>query len=201
MNLKRLGQLLIFASITLAGVVGYGVHTYVKGVEANYGTTVKAIVAAEPIPARTVITEKMLEIRYIPLQALLPGMVREEHKDQLIGKNLLVAARPGDVLTRSMAGIAPTSSPDARSYAVYQGDRVVFPDDLTAVDQVDLLASYKDKDGKMVSKVILQGVTVISVKTEGRSQVAVLALSSDDAETLAWYENFGQQLRLLKVGG
>jgi hypothetical protein len=199
-NLRRLGQVLLLVSIMLGSLVGYMLHSYVKGLEASYGTTVKAIVAADAIPARTVITDKMLKIHYIPLQAFLPGMVREESKAELIGQTLLVAVRPGDVVTLPMAGAAPSDNPNARSYSLAQTDRVVIPEDLTGADKVDLLASYKDKDGKLITKVILQGVRVVNVKAEGRQRVVALALSSADAETLAWYENFGQQLRLLRVG-
>lgn len=200
MNLKRLGQILILTAVVLAVFAAWSVQNYVSTVQAKYGTTVKVVVAAQPIQARAVITEKMLDYHQIPLQAMLVGMVRVENQKDLIGQTLLVSLRPGDVLTKAMIGSNRTDDPNLRTYSMIMSERVLFPDGLANGDQVDLLASYKDKEGKQLSKVILTGIKVLEVKKEDRLQVVVLAVSAGDAETLAWYENFGQQVRLLRRG-
>lgn len=200
MNLKRLGQVLILAAIALVTFTAWGVQRYVNTVAAKFGTTVRVVVASQAIPARTVITDKMLDYRQIPLQAMLPGMYKQQSEQDLVGQTILVGVRQGDVVTRSMIGGGGVADPNVRSYAVVMTDRVIFPPDVASGERVDVLASYKDKDGKPQSKVILSGLSIMEVKKEDRLQTMVLAVSPSDAETLAWYENFGQQVRFLRHG-
>jgi Flp pilus assembly protein CpaB len=193
-----LGQLLIATSLVLAALTAFSLQRYVASVEAQNGIIVKVLVAAEEIPPRTVLTEQMLDFRHGPLQAMLSGMVPADRTAELIGQTLLVGARKGDVITRAMTGAAQTTDPNLRAYPLYQSERVILPADLAAGDTVDLLASFKDQNGKPVSKVVLTGLRVLHAQQQDRNYQVVLAVSAGDAETLAWHENFGQQLRLLR---
>jgi Flp pilus assembly protein CpaB len=198
MNLRRRGGLLLSMAVVLGVATTVLISRYLATLEGQFGVQVMVLTAQTDIPAAQPIRDEMLTAKPVPARYLLPGMIRQGEKGRLLGRQLVSAVRSGQLVAESL--LSPTTEVDTtpRAFSLLSSGRVIF-DDLRAGDRVDVLAVYKLGSQEKV-ETVMRNLSVLGMKsTEGRSTTMVtLSLTPTQSERLAWFENFGSQIRLLK---
>lgn len=162
----------VFIGLAAAG----GVFVYVQSVQKKAAQTqvvlINVIVAKEPIPARTVIEEKMLEGKQLPEPAVTPEMIR--NNQEILGKVTTSAIIVGEIIQRPK--IAEKGAGMGLSFIVPHGKRAltVKVDDVLGVaglikpgDFVDVLSTFDipkvstNVEGQQVQTTESMAVTVL----------------------------------------
>lgn len=194
LDLRRRGRLLLSLSIVLGCLAAWAVHTRLREMERQLGVRVEVIVASADIPANAEIQAEMLTWREVPLRYVLAGMVPATDQVDLVGGRAAVPIGQGQPVTRTLV-VHPVSDLSLRSYTL-TGSATVILGALEAGDRVDILAVYRAETGER-SEIVMRDIQVVEVQADGKP-AATLAVTQAQAEQLAWLENFGKQLRLLR---
>ncbi|HBN09748.1 MAG TPA: Flp pilus assembly protein CpaB [Cyanobacteria bacterium UBA8530] len=161
---------MLIAALSIAGIASLLAITYLSsaGDKIMAGAAkIDVVVPAKDIPARTQISEGMLEVRSMPQGFLPKGYLGK--KDDVVGKVALTNLVKEEVLLdirvsppSAMTGIAPKLLPNERAFILDLGEAselaLIKPD-----DHLDLIANISDPTEKLISTPILQMVRVLSV--------------------------------------
>lgn len=198
MDLRRRGQWLLASSLLLGCLTAWVVVEQVSAARQALGQFETVLVAAREIPSQTLIDRSMLESRPMPARYLLPGMLPKGMADQVEGAVTVVPIQAGSPIIRSMLRESSAQDPDKRTYTLAASRQVVFAG-LRQGDRVDVLAVFEhEKQGG--TNFIIRDVEIVAAWENARVAHVTLSLTPDDAMLLAYYENFGRQLRLLRQG-
>lgn len=218
--MENINKKIAIIAIGAALITSFLIYLFLSGVNStgNTSKTKMAYVAAENIPAKVVITDKMVDEVKVPLDITLP--IGASDKKEIIGKmtkEKIVKGEP--ILIERLYKEKMTTMP----YIIPKGMRAVtisvnevsqVSTFMTPGDYVDIIATYEEKDkeinGRKIyypkyTKVLLQNVQVIGIGRnmeevnvkDGELPTSVtLALSLLDAEKLVLSEESGT-LRLV----
>lgn len=198
LDLRRRGRWMLVASILLGTLAGWAVTEQMDQLRRVHGTTVEVLVASRPITAQTVVTKEMLTSRAVPQRYVMKGMIAETERNQVVGSSVLISLPKDALLTADMLRSPTAQDSSTRPYMLSTSRQVVFWG-LKQGDLVDVMAIYEaDNDGK--TALIAEAVPVLSAWEENRVGYISLAVSPNQAQMLAYFENFGKQLRILRRG-
>lgn len=184
-------KLILILAIVFALLAAFGAYQYLESVKDTYRTSgnyAQVAVAKHRIPAKTPITEQMLEFKEMPVEYIMPGAVVDT-KDA-VGKLARSDFYPGEqVFTSKLIG--PNDPAGGLAAKVEQGKRAVTipASNVSALhgllgigDSVDVMVTFNtDTDPKFTAtSTIIQNVPVLAVNktTEGTSGV------KDDPQTV-----------------
>jgi len=194
--------LLFSIALGLAAVIIFS--SYMDEQETNLGELVSIQIASKEIPAGMLITPDMLDTTDIPRKYLSSSYVLSE--SELSGKVSMVPIPKGGVITQPMLRSNNLISGEYRQ-VILRAPLAVFDDRIDVLDQVDLIASYENKDGtkgeedSRTTKLLLRDVSVNSVSKRDDEIISIgVALPIDMATEVIWMLNYGKELRVLKSG-
>lgn len=198
LDLRRRGRMLLGLAVVLGTLTGWIANARTRELENQLGGRTLVLIAAQDIAPHTVIQREMLSLREIPLRYRMSGMIPLSQQESVVGWVTLVGVKAGDLVTENMLARHPQGDPDRRTYTLAASPKIVFGD-LAQGDRVDVLAVYR-ADNQDRSEIAVRDIPVLSAAQVGRQAQVTLLVTAEQAERLAWFENFGQQVRLLRRG-
>lgn len=177
---------------------------------------VQVVVAQTAIPARTTITDAMLEVKKLPESAVLPGSVRDPN--EAVGAVTRDAVVAGEPLIRDR--LWPKGQQPGLTFDIPAGKRAVTVavNEVIGVggfvkpgDMVDILGTFaKEFFGEDGTVTVLQDVQVVAVaqamKDDGKADAKVsttvtLAVTPEEAQRLTLAEERGKLRLALRPAG
>lgn len=172
------------------------------------GEMVEVVVAKKPIPPGGTISPETVAIRSIPKEFASPGVItREDNLAEFGDLTSAIPIQPGAQILRAYirtpevkTSFARELSPEMRLITIAIDEVKGVSRNLQPNDLVDVLwtgalsAASRGGTGNIVTRVLLEGVTVAAVGS-GKSGLAAsvtLMLSQEEAAKLVFAENAGQ---------
>lgn len=205
----RSAILLVVASVMLGLLSAGTALARLRRLEAQLGEEVPVVVAGAPIPAGEVIAPSALRVVGVARRYVFASSFQDPAR--VAGSVARVPLQPGEPVLASMLAPADGLAADQRVYTLAAGERVVVEPDIVPGDRVDVLGVYERGDRRL-AEVLLQGAQVVRVQgaeggegtpaagggpPSGWVRIA-LRVSLEDTRVLAWVENFGQQIRVVR---
>lgn len=203
---KKRAFVFMLIAITLGAVAVILFSSYMQETKASLGEFVTVQVAAQDIPAGTVIKSELLTNQEIPRKYMMDSLITSSQ--QLENKISVVPITEGSVITTSVLRNNTFVKGDYRQ-VMLRAPLAVFDEQIDAYDKVDLVYSYDAQSAKdkaaagdsRVTKVLLKDVTVNSVQKTGNEITAIgVLVSLNDSKSVVWALNYGKEVRLLKSG-
>lgn len=201
------------AAAMLAGAVLAGVLAAVtalarlRALEAQLGEEVPAVVARVPLAPGEVIAPAALSTVGIARRYAFPSLYSDPA--QVAGRVARVPIAAGEPVLASMVARADGLALEQRVYTLQEGERVVLEPDLAPGDRADVLVAYERGDNRL-AEVYLEDAVVVRVDAPPASEATAadlggprgtrisLRIRLEEARRLAWAENFGQQIRVVR---
>lgn len=211
-------KLILLLAIIFALVAAFGTYKYLENVKETYrqsGNYAQVAVAAARIPAKTPITEQMLNFIEMPAEYILPGSV--VNAGDAVGKLARSDIYPGEQILQNKL-IGKNDPAGGLSAKITPGQRAV----TIAVDQVSALAGLVSPGDKVdvavtlesdkgpVTSTILQKIPVLAInKTttpkngsdKSGPETATLMVSPAQAQQLVLASETGSVRLLLRSPG
>ncbi|WP_411347841.1 Flp pilus assembly protein CpaB [Paenibacillus sp. WLX2291] len=203
---KKRAFVFMLLAIVLGAVAVILFSTYMRETKASLGEFVTVQVAAEDIPAGTVIDASLLTDQEIPRKYVMDSLITTQQ--QLANKISVVPITKGSVITTSVLRNNTFVKGDYRQ-VMMRAPMAVFDEQIDAYDKVDILYSYdsqqtgdKGQGGdKRITKILLKDVTVNSVQKTGSDITAIgVLVKLSDSKSVIWALNYAKEVRLLKSG-
>lgn len=203
---KKRAFVFMLLAIVLGAVAVILFSTYMQETRASLGEFVSVQVAAEDIPAGTVIQPSLLKDQEVPRKYILDSLITSPQ--QLENKISVVPITKGSVITTSVLRNNTFVKGDYRQ-VMLRAPMAVFDEQIDAYDKVDILYSYDsnandskgNKGDKRVTDVLLKNVTVNSVQKTGNDITAIgVLVKLSDSKSVIWALNYAKEVRLLKSG-
>jgi pilus assembly protein CpaB len=211
---RRRGLIFTGMAIVLALITALLFFRYLNSLEREIGEKVEVVVAAQDIPARTLITEDMVKLDKIPQRYVRDSYL--QRVEQVVGLVPLINLNKDDVLQANALGKGMVLEPERRAMAIAVDQVTGVGGILAPGDRVDILASYTGADGNNRTTLLLDDIEILaaggypSVTGEGLAPeesaqfqpsaaetTVILALGLEDAMKLAYMDNFGEEVRLI----
>ncbi len=176
-----------------------------------YGDSESIVIAARDLPAGTTLTAADLAVATYPQRYLPPRYVRGSLVDALVDETLEVTVRAGQAVLdsdRSGSQVSKLSQriPETLRALALKVDRVsTFGGLLTPGDRVDIVVTWKNPEGRLETRTLLQRVAVASVggdlggastsgehKSSQRAQTVSVVVTPREAEMLIFAEKQGE---------
>jgi pilus assembly protein CpaB len=167
-------KLIIILAIVFGIIAAVGNFTYMKNVKQTYmssGNFVQVATAKQKIPARSLLTEEMLEFKDMPVEYVLPGTVME--KKDAVGKMARSDIFPGELIIDKKiagqkdtdAGLSPKVSPGKRAISVPVNNVTALHGLVRIGDHVDILVTFKGEgEGRQaLTSTVIQDVPVLAI--------------------------------------
>lgn len=217
-NTKRRGWVLTAVAIVVAAVAGLLLLNYLGTLESAIGDLVPVIVAAEPIPARTLISADLVEEQLIPRKFVHDSYFFSV-QDLVVGYAAVVDIDQGQVIQRNMVDANAGLEPGYRAVSLAADQVASVGGNVRPGNRVDVLASFGDEE-QAKSIVLFEDVQVLAVNSllpsvgidtpvdisanrflpTGeliKDAVVTLALKPEEALQLTYMANFGKEVRLI----
>lgn len=203
---KKRAFVFMLIAVTLGAIAVILFSSYMKETKASLGEFVTVQVAAQDIPAGSVIKSELLKTQEIPRKYMMDSLITSSQ--QLENKISVVPITEGSVLTTSVLRNNTFVKGDYRQ-VMLRAPLAVFDEQIDAYDKVDIVYSYDAKSTKekeangdsRITKVLLKDVTVNSVQKTGNEITAIgVLVSLNDSKSVVWALNYGKEVRLLKSG-
>lgn len=223
---RRRGWIFTAVALVLALITAFLFFNYLNRLEREIGEKKEVVVAAEDIPARTLIEEGMLRIETLPVKYARSSYLRDI--GDAVGRVAMVQLREGDILrgddvlearVRVGAGAALESELASQMRAV-----TIAVDQVTGVggalvpgSRVDIVVSYAEGENNQTivllenKEVLAVGGAFVGMEVEpvgleegfeprrqtGGGGTVTLALSPQEAVRLVFMDNFAKEVRLV----
>ncbi|MEW4371513.1 Flp pilus assembly protein CpaB [Paenibacillus kandeliae] len=203
---KKRAFVFMLLAIVLGAVAVILFSTYMRETKASLGEFVTVQVAAEDIPAGTVINSSLLTDQEIPRKYMMDSLIINQQ--QLANKISVVPITKGSVITTSVLRNNTFVKGDYRQ-VMMRAPMAVFDEQIDAYDKVDILYSYDSQQAgdkgqagdKRTTKILLKDVTVNSVQKTGSDITAIgVLVKLSDSKSVIWALNYAKEVRLLKSG-
>jgi pilus assembly protein CpaB len=186
---RRRGILFLVIASVLALLAGVVVVSYLNDIERQAGETVEVVVAKKAIPARTLITADLLELRPISKKMLRQSYVLNP-QDILRDTVALVDLQPGDILQRSFLDRNAGLKPGMRAVSIGVNRVSGVGGTIRAGNRVDVIVSFKEgglaeanqKTSVLFQDVEVLGVSMLNPKT---TQTSSLVTTSTEGQAAA----------------
>lgn len=195
---KRRAAIFLLLAFILAAVAGYLVLEKVKQLNAELGGMVEIYVANGSIPARELIHSSQLTKMEIPQKFLTSSHITSE--SNIIGQVSVVPLKEGDIITQNMLkNHSNLQNKNNRLVALVRTDKIVFDQEVAALDRVDIIVS-REVDGEKKTELFMKDVAVAYAQGTGAdfSGIAV-EVSTDEATKLIHIQNYAEYIRILKA--
>lgn len=206
--MERTNRRLLLIALLFACLLGLGIYRFLANLQAmaTVKNTDQVVVAVQDIPARTMVGADMVKTERVPLGTRHP--LAATTLDQVLGK---VSTQPivadEQVLTTRLftsvqdSGLAYQLPEGKRAIAIGINSRIAVAYLVRPGDAVDVVLSYEmPVTRESHSAVILQDILVLAVgnelktgnKAPADAETLTLAVTPDQAEKLAWAEDYGR---------
>ncbi|QQE75765.1 flagella basal body P-ring formation protein FlgA [Brevibacillus composti] len=195
---KRRAIIFLSLSFLLALAAGFLVINKINEMNEQLGQMVDIYVANTDIASRSPISPEQVKARQIPKKFVDNSYITD--KAALQGQVTVVPLSEGDIITKNM--IKPTAQlreENNRLVTVYASDRIIFDQQLEALDRVDIIVSYEVND-QPVTEVFMVDVPVAMVsKTDTEFKGAALELPFDKVTAFIHQQHYVSTMRILKA--
>lgn len=197
---KRRAIIFAVLSVLLATVAGFLFLEETAALQAGLGSPTTVYVAKQEIASREMLRPEFFEVKEIPGKYVTSSMVTDP--SEMDGQVSVVPLGKGDQLTKSMLKPArQLNDGDSRMVLLRTSDKVLFDDQLTSQDRVDIIVSYEKDPNTGAEKpkttVFMKDKLVVGVSKNQKSIGIELTLK--EAEKLVYAENFAHSIRVLKA--
>ncbi|WP_340084707.1 SAF domain-containing protein [Siminovitchia sp. FSL H7-0308] len=195
---KRKAIIFFSISLLLAITAGMLILKKVQALNTNLGTMVQVVAANQDIPSRTLIRPEDITFEEIPQKYLKDYHITNTEK--LVNKVSMVPLSKGDIITGNM--LKQTSSvveENNRLISVMRSDRIIFDEQLEALDRVDIIVSHRF-DSKEQTTYFMKDVKVARVSKEKNKFKGVqLEIPTEQAPQLIHMQNYADSVRIVKA--
>ncbi len=200
---SRALKLLVLPSLAgfLAALGAYFLFSASPRASSPAGETVRVVVAAKDLSARTRISREDLTVKAIPREAVWPGVLGDP--GEAVGKVLLADTKAGQPLSRGMLAYPEDKlrlpfkvPPGKRAYAFSGVESSGF---LAPGDRVDAIAVLppRGEGDEEKAVVFLRDIPVVESGGEKKKEV-VLALDPGEAAAFALAQQYGKVTLVLR---
>ncbi len=210
---QRRGVVLLTLSVLCAAAAFFGVLSVVDDVDSKVGPETTAYELNQDVPAYQVLTPGQLTKVSMPSRWLPSTAVTD--LAQLTGKIAAAPLSKGSLLQSDMVSAQPQLKPGQEEIAIMVDAETGVAGTIEPGDQVNIFATFAATQGQQPqSRIIVTGARVIeigkitqaaetsdqSTGTEPGKQVPItFALSTEDAQRVAYAESFATRVRLALV--
>jgi pilus assembly protein CpaB len=162
---RRRGIVFLAIAAVLALAAGLVVISYLNDIERQAGETVEVVVARQAIPARTLLSADLLELRPIPKKQLRSSYVLDP-QDILRDTVALVDLEAGDILQRSFLDRNAGLKPGMRAVSIGVNRVSGVGGTIRPGNRVDVIVSFKEggfAEANQKTTVLFQDVEVLGV--------------------------------------
>lgn len=203
----RGAALMLAAALGVGGLAAATALARLRLLEAQLGEEVPAVVARTHLAAGEVIVPAALSTVGVARRYAFPSLYRDPA--QVAGQVARIPITPGEPVLASMVAPADGLALEQRIYTLEAGERVILEPDLAPGDRADVLVAYERGDYRL-AEVYLQDAIVVRIDAAPSPEVAgvnlaqprgtriSLRITLEEARRLAWAENFGQQIRVVR---
>ncbi len=195
---KRRAAIFLLLAFILAAVAGYLVLEKVKQLNAELGGMIEIYVANGNIPARELINTTQLTKMEIPQKFLTSSHITSE--SDIIGQVSVVPLKGGDIITSNMLkNHSNLLSENNRLVALIRTDNIVFDQEVTALDRIDIIVSH-EVDGEKKTELFMKDVAVAYAQGTGENFAGIaVEVSTSEATNLIHIQNYAEYIRILKA--
>lgn len=187
---RRRGIIFLAIAAVLALAAGLIVVSYLNDIERQAGETVEVVVAKKAIPARTLLSADLLEMRSIPKKELRSSYILDP-QDVLRDTVALVDLEAGDILQRSFLDRNAGLKPGMRAVSIGVNRVSGVGGTIRPGNRVDVIVSYKEggfaeaaqKTTVLFQDVEVLGVSMLNPKTTQTSTLATTGAEGEQAAT------------------
>ena len=195
---KRRAAIFLLLAFILAAVAGYLVLEKVKQLNAELGGMIEIYVANGNIPARELINTTQLTKMEIPQKFLTSSHITSD--SDIIGQVSVVPLKEGDIITSNMLkNHSKLLNENNRLVALIRTDKVVFDQEVSALDRIDIIVS-QEVDGEKKTELFMKDVAVAYAQGTGENFAGVaVEVSVNDATKLIHIQHYADHIRVLKA--
>lgn len=195
---RRRAAIFLLLAFILAAVAGYLVLEKVKQLNAELGGMIEIYVANGNIPARELINTTQLTKMEIPQKFLTSSHITSE--SDIIGQVSVVPLKEGDIITSNMLkNHSNLLNENNRLVALIRTDKVVFDQEVSALDRIDIIVS-QEVDGEKKTELYMKDVAVAYAQGTGENFAGVaVEVSVNDATKLIHIQHYADHIRVLKA--
>ena len=195
---KRRATIFLLLAFILAAIAGYLVLEKVKQLNAALGGMVEIYVANGNIPAREPINTSQLTKMEIPQKFLTSSHITSE--SDIIDQVSVIPLKEGDIITsRMLKSHSNLSNENNRLVALIRTDKIVFDQEVTALDRIDIIVS-QEVDGEKKTELFMKDVAVAYAQGTGESFAGIaVEVSANEATKLIHIQNYAEYIRILKA--
>jgi len=195
---RRRAAIFLLLAFILAAVAGYLVLEKVKQLNAELGGMIEIYVANGNIPARELINTTQLTKMEIPQKFLTSSHITSE--SDIIGQVSVVPLKEGDIITSNMLkNHSNLLNENNRLVALIRTDKVVFDQEVSALDRIDIIVS-QEVDGEKKTELFMKDVAVAYAQGTGENFAGVaVEVSVNDATKLIHIQHYADHIRVLKA--
>ena len=195
---RRRAAIFLLLAFILAAVAGYLVLEKVKQLNAELGGMIEIYVANGNIPAREPINTTQLTKMEIPQKFLTSSHITSE--SDIIGQVSVVPLKEGDIITSNMLkNHSNLLNENNRLVALIRTDKVVFDQEVSALDRIDIIVS-QEVDGEKKTELLMKDVAVAYAQGTGENFAGVaVEVSVNDATKLIHIQHYADHIRVLKA--
>lgn len=211
-------NVVVLLAVVCSAAAAYGVYLYLNGVRDAYvkqGNFVSVAVATRDIPAKTALTAQMFTMESVPSKYINGDAVVEPN--ELSGKLTTSPVYAGEqILSSRLSGKGDLS--EGMAFIVPAGERAltISVNEVSGLaglikpgDRVDVLVTFEDGDGTVMTSTILQKIKVLATGqqmsdegaqdiAEGIYQTVTLSVTPQQAQPLALATEKGSTRLMLR---
>lgn len=195
---RRRAAIFLLLAFILAAVAGYLVLEKVKQLNAELGGMIEIYVANGNIPAREPINTTQLTKMEIPQKFLTSSHITSD--SDIIGQVSVVPLKEGDIITSNMLkNHSNLLNENNRLVALIRTDKVVFDQEVSALDRIDIIVS-QEVAGEKKTELFMKDVAVAYAQGTGENFAGVaVEVSVNDATKLIHIQHYADHIRVLKA--
>ncbi|UFJ39250.1 flp pilus assembly protein CpaB [Brevibacillus humidisoli] len=195
---KRRAIIFLTLSFLLALLAGFLFLKKIQQINAELGEMVEIYVASTDVASRSLIQPDQVTTRQLPKKYADDSYITD--KASLKNKVTVVPLSEGDIITTNI--IKPATivrDQNNRLITVYASGRVIFDQQLEALDRVDIIVSH-EVNGKQVTEVFMKDVPVAMVaKVDDQFKGVALELPFEQVPSFIHQQHYADLIRILKA--
>lgn len=194
---KRRAIIFLALSILLAAGAGFLFLKKIKDLNAQLGEMVEIYVANTDIASRALIQPDQITTREIPKKFADDSYITD--KASLKNQVTVVPLSKGNIITKNIIKPATTvRDQNNRLVTVYSSGKIVFDQQLEALDRVDIIVSH-NVNGKPTTEVFMKDVPVAMVaKSDDQFRGVALEMPFEQVPVFIHQQHYAQVMRILK---
>lgn len=205
--MERTNRRLLLIALLFACLLGLGIYRFLNSLQAmaTIENTDQVVIALQDIPARTLISGDMVRVQAVPLGSRHPQAATR--LDQVLGRvstQPIIAAE--QILTDRLfasaqeSGLSYQLAEGKRAVSIGINSRVAVAYLIRPGDAVDVILAYElPVTRESHTAIMLQDILVLAVgnelkigsKAASDAETITLAVTPEQAEKIAWAENYG----------